>query len=101
MTNPKALAVTERTALANTLFENPELIAMTAICEILQELPDEGARLRVMRWAFARFSTEFRRDAPAEPARVPAAPAVAAPGNEDFDRQISELEDLFSSSSLG
>jgi hypothetical protein len=123
MTNPKALAATERTALTTALFENPELMAMTAICEILQELPDEAARMRVMHWAFGRFSTEFKRPASAPaaaaaqaftapapaPPRValePQAPVVPAsiaarvttptsPEEMDFGRQVSELGDLF------
>jgi hypothetical protein len=119
MTNPKALAATERAALSNTVFENPELTAMAAICEILQELPDEAARLRVMHWSFGRFSAEFKRPvavppsarvAAAEPSAPPAAPARIAraasyeapalvpnppTANADFRDQISELGDLF------
>lgn len=105
MTNLKALAVTERTALSHTVFENPELTAMAAICEILQELPDEAARLRVMHWSFGRFSPEFKRSAPQpvaptsrDPvALAPAAPIVAAEATADMETQISELEDLFAS----
>jgi hypothetical protein len=123
MRNPKALAATERAAA--TLFENPEITAMGAICEILQELPDEAARLRVMRWSFARFTEEFKRPLsdsrpqPAAPSRVERAPASLAtvvlqyqsadsqyespeailhPQDvEDFGSQISELNDLFPS----
>src|SRR5262245_50467445 len=123
MTNRKALAAIERTALFNTLVENPELTAMTAICEILQELPDEASRMRVMHWAFGRFSPEFKRGAigsavaPAQPIVSAAQPvaAVAAPiaapvavpapppaplhivvsREEDLQREISELEELF------
>jgi hypothetical protein len=117
MTNPKALAVTEKTALSNTLFENPELTAMAAICEILQELPDDAARMRVMHWAFGRFASEFKRQGPTlapapTPASVkrtplapgvpvvaaPVAPRIAPPSSPeemDFDRQVSELGDLF------
>jgi hypothetical protein len=104
MTNPKARAATERFAV----FENPEISAMAAICEILQELPDEAARLRVMHWAFGRFSPDFKRPAPvaapqpvmtaeiaAVAPEVAAPPAAAAPRDEDFGRQISELRDLF------
>lgn len=114
MTNHKALAVTQRAALSETLFEDPELTAMAAICEILQELPDEASRLRVMHWSFGRFNPAFKRQAPgpAPVARVPvaaepttmtqeiaaAAPALTEPAarNEDFGSQISELRDLFS-----
>ncbi len=108
MTNPKALAVTEREALSNTLFENPELTAMAAICELLEELPDDAARMRVMHWSFGRFSPEFKRAAPAPAPVAPAArvPPVAAAASAtaevtpraedaDFGSQISELRDLF------
>ncbi len=118
MTNPKALSATKRVALSS-LFENPEITAMAAICEILQELPDEAARMRVMRWSFSRFSEEFKRPlvdsgpvAPRHAAERHATPdAVATPirrvsrddvngaESEDFGSQISELEDLFSSCS--
>jgi hypothetical protein len=121
MTNPKALAVTDRAALSNTLFENPELTAMAAICEILQELPDEAARMRVMHWAFGKFAPEFKRQAPAASqaqattaspvTRAPLAPVAAvnaapvaapstppaSPEEMDFGRQVSELGDLFPS----
>jgi len=43
------------------LFENPEITAVAAISKILQELPDDDSRLRVMRWSFGRFSPEFTR----------------------------------------
>jgi hypothetical protein len=95
-------------------FENPEIAAMAAICEILQRLPDDAARLRVMYWAFGRFNPEFKRAMTAPPADASAAPAIVegsltgeiaavAPGitsapstrNEDFASQISELRDLF------
>ena len=96
MTNPKALAVTERAALSNTVCENPELTAMAAICEILQELPDEASRMRVMHWAFGRFSPEFKRPAPVlRMAAEPAAPAAVPADAGDMRRQINELEDLF------
>jgi len=120
MTHPKALAATERAALSNTVFENPELTAMAAICEILQELPDEAARLRVMHWSFGRFSAEFKRPVAVPPsARVAAAAPSAPPApagriargapeaaplplvpnaqttDADFRDQISELGDLF------
>src|SRR4051812_43370524 len=107
MTNPKALAVTDRAALSNTLFENPELTAMAAICEILQELPDDAARMRVMHWSFGRFASEFKRGsaqsmtpkAPAPLALVPPLPAapqqVAQCASADMSTQVSELEDLF------
>ena len=125
MKNIKALMATEQVEAFTTLFDNPEITAMAAISEILKELPDEAARMRVMRWTFGRFSEEFKRplhDAVAAPApsavvQAPiahAAPAVAAiaavaavevtPEPEHFDpvaekadfaRQISELQDLF------
>ncbi|HEX6974489.1 MAG TPA: hypothetical protein VF147_08815 [Vicinamibacterales bacterium] len=65
-----------------TTFYNPEVAAMAAIVEILDELPDPAARLRVMRWAFAKYSDEFKRplpDAPAAgeaPAPVPTGPVL-------------------------
>ena len=59
MRNPKALETLERIESHKPLFDNPEITAMAAICEILQELPDEAARLRVMRWSFGRFGEEF------------------------------------------
>src|SRR5512144_3100741 len=88
---------------------------MGDIAAILQQLPDDEARLRVMRWAFGRFSTEFRRPiavaAVAPPASAPAplravprpAPRpepvaevlTAEPVTADFGQQISELTDLF------
>ena len=110
MTNPKALAVTERAALTNALFENPELTAMAAICEILQELPDDAARMRVMHWSFGRFASEFKRTSnqpaaskPAAPLTLvpspPAAPQSAQGASADMGTQLSELEDLFASDS--
>lgn len=108
MTNSKALAVTEREALSTTVFENPELTAMAAICELLQELPDDAARMRVMYWSFGRFSHEFKRPAPAPAPLAPGATTVPAPlptaadvtpraEDADFGSQISELRDLFPS----
>jgi hypothetical protein len=115
MTNLKARAVTERLA---PVIDNPEVTAMAAICEILQELPDDAARLRVMHWSFGRFNPEFKRPvasapapqptptavapAPAPPLTTAATPAaaaapVAAPRDEDFGTQLSELGDFFSS----
>jgi hypothetical protein len=61
MRNLKAIGATERAELFTTLFDNPEITAMAAICEILKELPDDAARMRVMRWSFGRFSEEFKR----------------------------------------
>jgi hypothetical protein len=100
-------------ATLKPLFENQEIAAMAEICELLQALPDEAARLRVMRWSFARFGgEEFKRAVPS-----PAPPAVtatqAAPIDnstdvptsrytdptaeaEDLANQVSELNDLFS-----
>ena len=97
------------------LFDNPEVSAMAAICEILQNLEDDAARLRVMHWAFGRFNPAFKRtDSPAPQAPVerralraverpverdvtggepetPSTPRVDA----DFSEQISELQDFF------
>ena len=122
MRNLKALAATEQVALLRTLSENPEITAMAAICEILKELPDDAARMRVMRWSFGRFAEEFKlpvadprpeataapvqvsppeRALPMEPAppREPAGSTVgeidAKYGAPDFAREISELKDLF------
>ena len=60
------------------LFENPEIAAMTAIADLLQALPDEAARMRVMHWAFGRFSEDFKRPA-AAPAPLPPAEAPSRP----------------------
>jgi hypothetical protein len=125
MKNLKALMATEKVEIFTTLFDNPEITAMAAISEILKELPDEAARMRVMRWSFARFSEEFKRPLPdpigaaapsavvtaapiVEAARGPVVPVVAAAlvvaagaghrdvaETADFARQISELKDLF------
>ena len=112
-----------RAAAANLkpLFENPELGAMAEICEILQALPDDAARLRVMRWSFARFGgEEFKRALPetAPQQRIPTQASVPSelsighyeamannmPAIEQLDRtvdaedlanQVSELRDLF------
>jgi hypothetical protein len=80
MKNIKALMATEQVEAFTTLFDNPEITAMAAISEILKELPDEAARMRVMRWTFGRFSEEFKRplhDAVA--ASAPSAVVQAAP----------------------
>jgi len=98
-------------ASLKTLFENPEIGAMAEICEILQALPDDAARLRVMRWSFARFGGEEFKRSPApvaaaavrhvEPAAVaapramPEAPMAADEPEQDFAHQVSELNDLF------
>jgi hypothetical protein len=122
MRNVKARAATKRVGLVTTLFENPEITAMAAICEILQELPDEPSRLRVMRWSFGRFAEEFKRplpaaaspdpivEAPTPVIRTPRpvahearqAPEPATPihvskhlADADFAREVSELGDLF------
>lgn len=115
MKSIKALMATEQVEAFTTLFDNPEITAMAAIAEILKELPDEAARMRVMRWTFGRFSDEFKRPlvatVAAPSAAVPAAPIApviaaveVAPEPEHFDptaekadfaRQISELQDLF------
>jgi hypothetical protein len=62
--------------------ENPEIAAMSAISELLRRLPDDGARLRVMRWSFGRFSDEFKRPVP-EAARS----TVAAPAGVQAERE--------------
>lgn len=118
MRNLRAVAATLK-----PLFENPELGAMAEIGEILQSLPDDAARLRVMRWSFARFGgEEFKRAIP-ETAPQPGVPqqsgipphsssnhnALAVAGEaasvDETDRavdasdladQVSELKDLFS-----
>ena len=114
MRNLRAVAATLK-----PLFENPELGAMAEICEILQALPDDAARMRVMRWSFARFGgEEFKRIVPTLPALpshpdVPTALTAVAPHErdaaeempvvdveaigetEDLAGQISELKDLF------
>jgi hypothetical protein len=61
-----------------TFVENPEITAMAAICEILQALPDDAARMRVMRWSFGRFGEEFKRPL-LEPQDEPAADPVHSP----------------------
>lgn len=113
-------AVTEDLERFVTTFHNPEVAAMAAICDILEDLPDDDARLRVMRWSFGKFNPEFKRPLPpnvpekrstptllaprpvvvlAPTAPVPtAAPAAAAQEPEDASdmaRQIDELNDLF------
>jgi hypothetical protein len=117
MKNLKALEATEQVALLRTLSENPEITAMAAICEILRELPDDAARMRVMRWSFGRFGEEFKRPlADPRPETTPAplqsspepAPPMESPElrpalgqtdvpyrGPDFGREISELKDLF------
>ena len=52
---------------------------MTEICEILRRLPDDDARLRVMRWSFGRFNPEFKRPVGDAAAAVFVAPSVPAP----------------------
>lgn len=102
-------AAIDRVDITSTLYENPELAAMAAICDILRDLSDEE-RLRVMRWAFGRFSNEFKRPVP-ESTAMPASQAGSLPPERpvdatsaasgaaapDFERQISELSDLFPS----
>jgi len=60
------------------LSAQPELDALSAIVAILQELPDEASRLRVMRWSFGRFSSEFKRPLAVTPAAAVPGAAVAA-----------------------
>jgi len=74
MRNVKALESIARVQQRTPLFENPEITAMAAICEILEELEDDDARLRVMRWAFGRFNAEFKRPVPPTPAGQESAP---------------------------
>jgi hypothetical protein len=121
METSKARALMERVGLRSTPFENPEVSAMAAICEILRALPDEASRLRVMRWSFGRFNPEFKRPlvdiaqaAVGEPAADPLAtdmrseiaavapemvgappPRRREPDMTDFGRQLLELGDLF------
>src|SRR5262249_28066329 len=86
------------------LFENPELTAMAAICEILEGLPDEAARLRVMHWSFGRFNPEFKRQVPVQasswtppPAArstdVTRAPLPLVPAGPRAPRQAEPVED--------
>jgi len=78
MTNLKARAAAARVGHFTSLFENPEVTAMAAICDLLQDLPDDAARLRVMRWSFGRFCPEFKRPLPADAATIePPALALA------------------------
>jgi hypothetical protein len=118
--NVKAIAAAGQ---LTTFAENPEITAMAAICEILQALPDDAARMRVMRWSFGRFGDEFKRplaepqiERAAPPVQAPPRPAPVAPlramrpnppmepakpvepakyDASDLADQISELSDLF------
>jgi hypothetical protein len=111
MSNLRAVA-----AQLKPLFENPEIGAMAEICEILQALPDDAARLRVMRWSFARFGgEEFKRSVPAitppsapasptqydavevddDPLMVPTEVVPQREAEQDLADQVSELKDLF------
>ena len=74
------MAATARERLEDfvALFENPEISALAAISRILEELPDEASRLRVMRWAFGKYGEEFKRPLPeGSVVATPAAPAAA------------------------
>lgn len=118
MRNLRAVA-----ASLKPLFENPEIGAMAEICEILKALPDDAARLRVMRWSFARFGgeefkrsvpnlaqqavvtqyapeTQYQSEARDEPEFVEApvsqdTEAFGEDADQDFAHQVSELKDLF------
>jgi hypothetical protein len=106
-------------------FENPEISAMEGICKLLEALPDEVSRMRVMRWSFGRFSEEFKRPVPEAASRpdhvpfvpntsaIPKTPVAAKPASSTHDdlrtfaappsdnaaaeikNQVSELQDLF------
>lgn len=106
--NLKAVAPADPAEALKVLFENPEITAMAEICQILQGLDDDAARLRVMRWSFARFGgEEFKRPLASTPPPLAQSepelsvdemlgadsePRAAA---EDFAGQVSELKDLF------
>lgn len=83
MGNVKARSMMERVGLGAAPFENPEVSAMSEICEILRNLPDDASRLRVMHWSFGRFNPEFKRplawDATLAAVPVAAAPVAAEP----------------------
>jgi len=90
----KTRAMMERVGLVSSPFENPEVAAMELIAEILRKLPDDDARLRVMRWSFGRFNPEFKRPLPEETTPVPApaeAPAVAANVAPDMTTEIAAV----------
>ena len=112
--NLKAVPPADPPDALKALFENPEITAMAEICQILQGLEDDAARLRVVRWSFARFGgEEFKRplaNAPAAGGPTGLAPAVEIPeidsvevideahlsaADQDFAGQVSELRDLF------
>ena len=112
MDDPKARGIAEQIQTLKPLFENPEITTMAAICELLQALPDDATRLRVMRWSFGRFGgEEFKRPLTGDPqapasrpaplALVPSAPvapefrAVHADEAPDFATEVEELKDLF------
>jgi hypothetical protein len=100
----------EHLGLTSAEFQNPEVTAMSAICDILRELPDDESRLRVMHWSFGRFHPEFKRPVPnviePPPAEVDMATEIAAVAPDmfvtqaprrrdpDFGAQLSELGDL-------
>ena len=92
-------SVRERLKEGLTSFDNPEISAMAVICRILEDLPDEAARLRVMRWSFSKFGGEFNHAvaAPTPLLKMPRA-VEARPVDEaaaDFNRQVAELKDFF------
>ena len=97
MRNLRAVAATLK-----PLFENPELGAMAEICEILQDLPDDAARLRVMRWSFARFGgEEFKRTVPVLPPQTDVARQAAANHYEAVAaEEIPAIEDVHGTSDV-
>lgn len=69
-----------------------ELDAMQAIAAALARVPDPQARLRVLRWAAARFQPPAAAALPQQPAD---AAALAAIANADARLAIDSLHDLF------
>lgn len=98
VSNTKAQAAIDRVGIHTTLFENPELTAMAAICDILRDLTHEQ-RMRVMRWSFGRFSEEFKLPVPPQ-APAPAGP-IAAPGGVGGPRPAAVRSDTAASAGGG